>query len=115
MPLLEYECQLCGARRQTLRKAPKCNHNQEEEGEPYPVSEMVKVLSAPQAKFMEPKNKEKGSSTLKDQQKILMERAKHHARDNDYHDLTQGNNLEMAKRHGWVREDGSIRKKVDDL
>lgn len=39
----EFRCPLCGYERTSIRKHPKCNHNQEEEGIPYPVTEMVLI------------------------------------------------------------------------
>ena len=113
MALNQFECPLCGYVRESFRKDPKCNHNQDEEGIPIPLTPMRKLIAAPQAKFLEPTNKEHGKSQLKDQKKILMERAKEHARLNDYHDLAQANSPEMAKAQGWVREDGTVKKKLD--
>ena len=115
MPLNIFRCPVCGVERESLRKHPKCNHSQEEEGVPVPLTDMEKLFGLPTAKFMEPINKDKAKSSMKNQQKMLMERAKNHARENDYHDLTQNNNEEMAKRQGWLREDGTIKKKIDDV
>lgn len=35
------KCDVCGGKRWTIRKAPTCNHNQEETGTPIPVTPMV--------------------------------------------------------------------------
>lgn len=114
MPIRLFKCPACGYERRSMRAKPRCNHNQEEEGTPFPLCEMEEVLTAPETKFMEPRDKERGKSILKDQEKILKERAKEHARANDYHDLVQNNNDEMGKRVGWLNEKGRVKTKVED-
>lgn len=116
MPLNRFECPLCGHYRESFKQDPKCNHGQEEEGIPVPLSSMVKILVAPQSKFLEPSNKEKGKSQLKDQKQILMQRAKDYAQNNERDDFIQGEPDKVAsKARGWLREDGTKRKKIDDL
>lgn len=118
MPINRFKCDLCGFERDSMRAAPKCNHNQEEEGVPHPVREMTKILAAPQAKFLEPRDevsKDRGKSVLKDQNKILKERARNHSRDVDMDDLIQSTPKEAAAGAKWLRADGTKRKKIDDL
>lgn len=114
MPIRLFKCPACGYERRSLREKPRCNHNQEEEGIPLRVAVMGEILVAPETKFMEPRDKERGKSIMKDQEKLLKERAKEHARANDYHDLIQNNTDEMAKRVGWVNDKGRIKTKVED-
>lgn len=118
MPLRLFECPVCGYQRESFKKEPKCNHNQEEEGTPVPLAAMKEVLVAPNAKFMEPRDpdaKERGKSVPKDFNKIVKERARSHARDNELHDLIQTNNDGQAIRNQWMNEKGQKRKKIDDL
>ena len=37
----KYVCHICGFFRESIRNHPKCNHNQDEEGIPIPVVDMV--------------------------------------------------------------------------
>jgi hypothetical protein len=115
MALQKYTCPDCGISLMTFKKNPTCNHEQSEEGSPRPVSLMVKTISLPQSKMMEPSNKEKGKSQLKDQKKILMERVKNYALANERDDFIQESNSQSAKSYGWLNADGTKRKKIDDL
>lgn len=119
MPLRIYKCDLCGHVRETLRaRVPKCNHNQEEEGEPVPLKDMVEVITAPNHKFMVAANAEKGTSKLKDQEKMLKERARNYARDKEIDDNIQINKLngldeQVAK--SFLNKKGEKRRKIDDI
>jgi hypothetical protein len=64
--------------------------------------------------MMEPQDKERGKSQIKDQQKILKEKARGHSRDVEMTDLIEANPMDEAVKNGWVREDGKPRKKIDD-
>ena len=114
MPLKKYKCTYCECVRESFKAKVMCNHNQEEEGVPVPLQEMEPVYTAPKSKFMEPRDKEKNRSVLKNQENLLKERAKEHARLNDYHDFVQEQGTNAGKRQGWLREDGTVRKKVDE-
>lgn len=104
MPIRTFKCSECGEVFQALKPTPEhCG-----------VSAEV-VLCAPQAKFLECTSPEKRKSALKGQRQILQARAKEHSRSNDLHDAIQANDEGMAKRVGWLREDGRTRKRIDDL
>lgn len=75
---------------------------------------MKKVMAPPGTKFMEKKDPEKGKSVLKDQEKILKERARSFSRENELDDMIQSNTNDVAKRQGWLNAEGKKRKKVDD-
>jgi len=72
-------------------------------------------LSAPNAKMLEPRNKEKGLSVLKDQNKILKSRSRNHARDVELDELITTNDEKYVKQNQWIREDGRKRRKIDDI
>lgn len=72
-------------------------------------------LEAPQAKFMEPRDKAKGKSVLKDQNKLLKERSRNHSRDQELDELITMNSKDLAVKNKWVNEDGRKRKKIDDI
>lgn len=107
MPLRTFKCPVCGEIIKTLKKEIPMHCDTAAE----------QVLAAPSTRFNEyrdPENKEKGKSQLKDLQKILKERARNHSRDNDLHDLVQTNNDDVSKMNKWIKEDGTVRKKIDD-
>lgn len=114
MPVRYYECPVCRKMVRTMKKeVPKCNH-----GEEAIAISMQEVLVAPELKFQEYKDhiaKEKGRPQLKNQQRILRERTRNHSRDYEMHDLIQSNDPDEAKKNQWVNEDGSVRKKIDDM
>ena len=101
MPIRLYKCSTCGFEKKALR--PQECHGP-----------MEILLVAPSTKFLEPRDKDRGKSIIKDQDKILKERAKDHVRANDYHDLTQTNNNAMAERIGWINEKGRVKTKLED-
>ena len=115
MPLRYYRCNLCGTERETLRnRIPKCNHGQEEEGTPVPLTDMEEVLVAPEAKMMETIDKDTGKSRVKDQMKILKERSRNYARDYEADDMIQMNQKNGIERSGFLNKDGKRRNKMDD-
>ena len=75
---------------------------------------MHELVNSPTTKFMEPIDKEAGKSQMKDQKKILLERARNHSRDVEMHDLIQMNPQEVAKQNKWIKEDGTKRKSIDE-
>jgi len=75
---------------------------------------MEKLLKAPLVTMKEPQDKVRGKSKLKNQEKILKERARNHSRDIDMPELIESNPMIEAVKNGWVREDGRVRKKIDD-
>lgn len=105
MALNKYRCPECELEFSSFKKCPiHCEVPSQ------------KILIAPQSKFLEPSNKEKGRSQLKDQKQILMQRAKDYAQNNERDDFIQGEPDKVAsKARGWLREDGTKRKKIDDL
>lgn len=116
MPLRLFKCSVCGAERETLRpKTPTCNHGQEEEGSPLPISEMREILTAPKAKMMETTDSFTGKSRPKNLTKVLRERSRAHARDKEADDLIQFNRKNGIEKSGFLRKDGRRRTKLDDI
>lgn len=76
---------------------------------------MVPVICAPETKFMEPMDKDRGKSDIKDKTKILKERTRSYVRDNELVELTLKNNDHTAQKKQWIKADGSVRKKIDDI
>lgn len=115
MPLRHFQCAVCGREKRTLKsETPSCNHGSKDtEGSTYIF--MDEVLQAPEAKMLETVDKETGKTRLKDQQKILKERARIHARDYEADDLIQKNKDNGIEKIGFLREDGKKRTKLDDL
>jgi hypothetical protein len=115
MPLRYYKCPLCGYERETLRnRVPQCNHNQEEEGIPVPLTAMEEIITAPDAKMMEVVDKNMGKSRIKDQMKILKERSRNYARDVEADDMIQMNQKNGIERSGFLNKEGKRRTKLDD-
>lgn len=114
MPLRTWKCPLCGYERRSFKRSPECNHNQDEEGIPVPLVEMELVITAPQTKFMEKIDPERGKSNLVGQSAILKARARNHSRDVELDDLIQGNERQLAHQNGWLKDDGTRRKAIDD-
>lgn len=87
-------------------------------GSPKPISEWEEVIQAPNSKFMVCANKATGKSKIKDQKKMLLERARNHSRDNDLDD-----NIAVNKAAGASEQqinvnflnNGVRRKKIDDI
>lgn len=104
MPLRDYKCSVCDETFKSFKSAPEhCN---------MPAG---KLLSAPQSKFMEPTNKEKGYSKLRDQDKIVKARSRNHSRDHEIHDIIQGGQMEKARAIHWIKANGQTRGKIDDI
>lgn len=104
MPLRTFECKVCGAKLRTKFDKPlHCD------------VEAVSVLEAPTTKFLERVDFDKNKSQMVDQQKILKERARANSRDVDTIDLIEKNPMDEAIKNKWVKEDGTTRKKIDDL
>lgn len=64
---------------------------------------------------MEKTDPERGKSVMVNQMKILRERARSHSRDVEMDDLIQNNEKQVGFQNGWVKKDGTRRKKIDDL
>lgn len=119
MPLRIYKCRTCGHERETLRnKVPKCNHHQDEEGFPIPLLEMEEVLTAPNQKFMVSADPEHGKSKLKDQDKVLKQRARNHSRDvliDENIQINKLNGLDEQVTKSFLNTKGERRRKIDDI
>lgn len=114
MPLRTFVCEFCGYERQTFKKEPQCNHNQDEEGIPFPMTAMKAKLEVPQLRFTETTDKDRGKKALVGQQKDLKARARAHSRDVEMEDFIQTNNDETAYAAGWLTKDGKKRRAIDD-
>jgi hypothetical protein len=75
---------------------------------------MQEQLALPSTKFLEAVDKDGGKSQLKDQQKILLERARAHSRDVEMHDMIQNNPQQISYQNKWLKEDGTKRSAIDD-
>lgn len=116
MPLKRYQCPICGYVRETLRnRVPKCNHNQEEEGEPIPVAEMEYLMEAPEPKMLETVDPATNKKRQKGLTKVLKERARNHARDHDNDEIIQRNRDNQLTGTQLLNKDGVRRRKVDDI
>lgn len=113
MALKTYECPFCGRTKKSF-KVPECDHDSYD----LPPSEMKVVLTAPQAKFMEPRDgegKARGKSFVKGYDQIVKARARAHSRDTLMDDMIQkSDSKEMAKGAGWLTRDGKKRSRLDD-
>ena len=122
MALRVFRCPICQQEVRTLKAtAPVCLHfsgSDEAEfrslGCPEPC-EMEVQLQAPETKFMETTNPERGKSKLKNQHKILLERSRTYARDYEADELIQRNRDNGIDRSGFLRKDGKKRGKIDDI
>lgn len=116
MPLRYFKCPACGHETETLRnKTPKCNHGQEEEGMPFPLSEMEEVLVPPNTKLMETVDPVTGRKRVKNQQKALLERARNYSRDKEIDELIQMNKDNELTGKQFLNKDGKRRTKLDDI
>lgn len=103
MPLRLWKCKECGEEFKTKSDSPEhCSV----------PSEML--ITSPSTKFMEKIDSERGKSALVGQQKMLKERSRAHSRDVETDDLAQRNGFQESVRKGWVKEDGTRRKAIDD-
>lgn len=119
MALKVYKCPRCNYIRETVRnKIPKCNHGQEEEGEPVPLIEMEEIITAPNQKFMVTANPGTRTSKLKDSEQILKARARNHSRDvlgDDNIQINSSNDLKESVHRNLLNNKGEKRKKIDDI
>lgn len=105
MAIKIWKCQQCGDQFRTKATAPThCGDA---------VCELV--ITPPKAKFMEKIDADHGKSRMVGQESILRERARVHSRTVELNDLIENNGQEMAYKNGWLKEDGKVRKKIDDL
>lgn len=108
MPIRTFACPTCGSEKQSFKAEVICSDGHD-------ATPMEKLFSAPQSKFMEASNPEKGKSKMKDLNKMLMERSKEYARLNEHDDFIQEKSNPIdAKNNGWLTKDGIRRKKIDD-
>ncbi len=116
MPLRIFECPTCGHILKTLKDPGalpySCGHGKDDDEARTPMEE---IISAPDSKMMETIDKEHGKSRLKDQQKILRERSRNHARDYEADELIQLNKANGIERSGFLNKNGKKRGKIDDL
>lgn len=83
-----------------------------------PGENWEEVIQAPSGKFMVCANKATGKSKLKDQQSVLTERARNHARDVDADDTIQlnlANGLKESVNVNLLNDKGEKRRKIDDI
>ncbi len=83
-----------------------------------PKKEWEELMVAPNQKFMISANKATGTSKLKDNTKILTERARNHSRDHDLDDNIQtnlANGMEEQVNRSLLNEKKERRKKIDDI
>ena len=102
MALREWSCPTCNATKRSKEQPICCGAN------------MVENLTVPSVKMLEPADKDSGKSQLKDQQKLLKERARAYSRDVELHDLIQNNDPRISKQNNWINKDGVKRKAIDD-
>ena len=114
MPLRKFRCPGCGHELESFKKEVECGHGEGYDG-PLGYTPMEIVLSAPKTKFMETTDEEKGKSQIVGQEKILKARARKHSRDHDTQDLIEMNPRDEAIKNGWIKEDGTKRKAIDDV
>lgn len=104
MPIRLWKCKKCEKTKKTFKKDPMCC------GE-----KMKEVLGIPRSKILEPIDPEKGKSDIKNQDEVLLRRAKEYARDVDMDELILQSDLDTADFNGWLSKDGSRkRKKIED-
>jgi hypothetical protein len=119
MALRYYKCPVCGHEKESLRNRKQmCNHNQEEEGTPAPLTEMIEVISAPNQKFMITANEATGTSKLKDSDKVLKARSRNHSRDilgDETIQTNLNNGLKESVSKNLLNDKGQRRRKIDDI
>ena len=106
MPLIKYECKICNKTKETLKHAPHCFTC---------GKDMEALISSPNTKFEETVNEATGKKKIKGLQKILKERARNYARDNESDELIQKNISNKLTSTNLLNKDGIRRKKVDDI
>jgi len=81
-----------------------------------PSDDYEEVIKAPNGKFMVASNKGKGTSKLKDMEKVLTARARNHNRDTLLDDniaVNRDNKLGTAQ--NLLNSKGERRRKIDDI
>lgn len=104
MPLKYYENLETGEVKRSLKKLPE--------------DQWKELIIAPNQKFMVAANKGTGTSKLKDQKKILTERARNYARDKEIDDNIQfnkANGLDEQVSRSFLNNKGEKRRKIDDI
>jgi hypothetical protein len=104
MPLKQYKNKNTGEIKESLK--------------PQDPSEWEEVLAAPNQKFMEVSNPEKGTSKIRGQQKMLTERARNYSRDREIDDniqINRVNGLGTQVSKNLLNSKGERRRKIDDL
>jgi len=74
------------------------------------------IIKTPNQKFMEKANEATGTSKIKDQDKMLRERARNHSRDVDLDDniqLNKSNDFQVSQ--NFLNDKNEKRRKVDDI
>lgn len=81
-----------------------------------PSEDYEEILSCPNGKFMIASNKATGKSKLKDSEKVLMERARNHSRDNDLDDnISLNRDNDLGVKQNLLNKKGERRRKIDDI
>ena len=85
---------------------------------PLPDIEWKELLVAPNHKFMVFANKNKNTFKIKDNQKILTERARNYSRDKELDDniqINKANGLDSQVQSAFLNSKGQRRTKLDDI
>lgn len=80
--------------------------------------EWTEVLVAPNQKFMVASNPATGKSKLKDNEKILLARARNHSRDVDLDQtiaINRANGMDESVAKNLLNNKGQRRRKIDDI
>lgn len=105
MPLRTFQCSICGTEINTLKKEAPLHCNT--------ATELV--ITAPSVTALETVDPAKNTKRMKNQQKILKERARNHSRDNDLHDMIQVSKGEKLTAANFLNKSGKKRTKFDDI
>jgi hypothetical protein len=104
MPLKYFKNKLTGEEKQSLK-----------EQDP---TQWEEILQAPNQKFMIASNPERGVSKIKDQEKMLKERARNYSRNVDIDDniqINRLNGLDAQVSKNLLNSKGQRRRKIDDI
>ena len=85
---------------------------------PLPKEEWKEIIVAPNQKFMVSANKATGKSKLKDNTKMLTERARNYSRDveiDDHIQVNKANGLDEQVHRSFLNDKGERRRKIDDI
>jgi hypothetical protein len=103
MAIRRFFCKKCKTTKRTFKNEPICCDEK-----------MELIMTAPNTKILEPTDIKRGKSGIKNEDEILLERAKNYATDVDLDDLIQKNDMESAAYNGWLSTDYKTkRKKID--